>query len=135
MMTGKEYCRYIRTYSELKGLQHARTVLYCASTLPQGVLVELRREQDGRVSRSRVLTPADSFAQVMPLLRYLWHLLILDRQNVAESAIDRRNTRVYSISRFEQTVLFWEKITKVRCAICIWMSTSAGWQRSWRMRI
>lgn len=71
MMTGKEYCRYIRTYSELKGLQHARTVLYCASTLPQGVLVELRREQDGRVSRSRVLTPADSFAQVMPLLRYL----------------------------------------------------------------
>ena len=27
-MTGKEYCRYIRTYSELEGLQRAHTVVY-----------------------------------------------------------------------------------------------------------
>lgn len=71
IMKGKEYCRYIRTYSELEGLQHARTVLYCASTVPQGVLVELRREQGGRVSRSRVLAPQGSFGRVMLLLRYL----------------------------------------------------------------
>ena len=32
-------------------------------------------------------------------------------------------------------LLFWEKITKVRCATCIWMNISAGWQRSWTMRI
>ena len=33
-MTGKEYCRYIRTYSELEGLQRAHTVVYCAQTVP-----------------------------------------------------------------------------------------------------
>ena len=37
-MTGKEYCRYIRTYSELEGLQRAHTVVYCAQTVPGGVL-------------------------------------------------------------------------------------------------
>lgn len=70
-MMGKEYCRYIRTYSELEGMQHARTVLYCASTTPQGILMELRQEQQGRMRRSRVLTPQGNFAQVMLLLRYL----------------------------------------------------------------
>ena len=27
-MMSKEYCRYIRTYSELEGLQHAHTLRY-----------------------------------------------------------------------------------------------------------
>ena len=40
-MTGKEYCRYIRTYSELEGLQRAHTVVYCAQTVPGGVLAQL----------------------------------------------------------------------------------------------
>ena len=43
-MTGKEYCRYIRTYSELEGLQRAHTVVYCAQTVPGGVLAQLRWE-------------------------------------------------------------------------------------------
>lgn len=46
-MTGKEYCRYIRTYSELEGLQRAHTVVYCAQTVPGGVLAQLRWEQAG----------------------------------------------------------------------------------------
>ena len=70
-MTGKEYCRYIRSYSELEGLQRAHTLLYCAATVPQGVLAEVRWEQRGFVRRSRVLTPPGSFARVMQLLRYL----------------------------------------------------------------
>ena len=53
-MTGKEYCRYIRTYSELEGLQRAHTVVYCAQTVPGGVLA-----------------PQGSFARMMQLLRYL----------------------------------------------------------------
>ena len=48
-MTGKEYCRYIRTYSELEGLQRAHTVVYCAQTVPGGVLAQLRWEQAGTV--------------------------------------------------------------------------------------
>ena len=52
-MMSKEYCRYIRTYSELEGLQHAHTLVYC-----------------GRVRRSAVLLQ-DSFARAMQLLRYL----------------------------------------------------------------
>ena len=43
-MTGKEYCRYIRTYSELEGLQRAHTVVYCAQTVPGGVLALLSKK-------------------------------------------------------------------------------------------
>ena len=70
-MTNGECCRYIRTYSELEGLQHACTLVYCAASTPQGVLAQLRREQGGKVRSSTVLTPADSFGRVMQLLRYL----------------------------------------------------------------
>ena len=64
-MTGKEYCRYIRTYSELEGLQRAHTVVYCAQTVPGGVLAQLRWEQAGRVQCSTVLAPQGSFARMM----------------------------------------------------------------------
>ena len=67
-MTNRECCRYIRTYSELEGLQHAYTLVYCAAATPQGVLAQLRREQDGKVRSSAVLAPADSFGRVMQLL-------------------------------------------------------------------
>ena len=70
-MTNGECCRYIRTYSELEGLQHACTLVYCAASTPQGVLAQLRREQGGKVRTSAVLAPADSFGRVMRLLRYL----------------------------------------------------------------
>ena len=70
-MTGKEYCRYIRTYSELEGLQRAHTVVYCAQTVPGGVLAQLRWEQAGRVQCSTALAPQGSFARMMQLLRYL----------------------------------------------------------------
>ena len=70
-MTSKEYCRYIRTYSELEGLQRAHTVVYCAQTVPGGVLAQLRWEQAGRVQCSTVLAPQGSFARMMQLLRYL----------------------------------------------------------------
>ena len=66
-----ECCRYIRTYSELEGLQHACTLVYCAASTPQGVLAQLRREQGGRVRSSTVLAPADNFGRIMRLLRYL----------------------------------------------------------------
>ena len=69
-MMSKEYCRYIRTYSELEGLQHAHTLVYCGAAAAQGVVMELRQEQDGRVRRSAVLLQ-DSFARAMQLLRYL----------------------------------------------------------------
>ena len=70
-MTGKEYCRYIRTYSELEGLQRAHTVVYCAQTVPGGVLAQLRWEQAGRVQCSTVLAPQGSFARMMQIMRYL----------------------------------------------------------------
>ena len=70
-MTGKEYCRYIRTYSELEGLQRAHTVVYCAQTVPGGVLAQLRWEQAGRVQCSTVLAPQGSFARMMQIMCYL----------------------------------------------------------------
>ena len=70
-MTNRECCRYIRTYSELEGLQRAHTLIYCAATTAQGVVMEVRQEQDGQVQRSRVLLPESGFARAMQLLRYL----------------------------------------------------------------
>ena len=45
IMTNGECCRYIRTYSELEGLQHACTLVYCAASTPQGVLAQLSESQ------------------------------------------------------------------------------------------
>ena len=70
-MTGNEYCRYIRTYTPLEGLQQAHRVVYQAWTVPLGVMAQLRREQDGRAQCSTILTPPGSFGRVMQLLRYL----------------------------------------------------------------
>ena len=69
-MLTKEYCRYIRTYSELKGLQRAHTLIYCASATVLGVAAELRFEQAGRVRSSMVLLDC-SFPRAMELMRYL----------------------------------------------------------------
>ena len=70
-MMNKEYCRYIHTYSELEGLQHAHSLVYCGALSAQGVVMELRHEQDGRVSCSAVRLPEGSFARAMQLMRYL----------------------------------------------------------------
>ena len=64
IMTNGECCRYIRTYSELEGLQHACTLVYCAAATPQGVLAQLRREQGGKVKHSR-------YIHYFPLLAFL----------------------------------------------------------------
>ena len=69
-MMSKEYCRYIRTYSELEGLQHAHAVIYCAASVPQGAVLELRSEQDGRV-KCRAALARCSFSRAMLLMRYL----------------------------------------------------------------
>ncbi len=55
IMTNGECCRYIRTYSELEGLQHACTLVYCAASTPQGVLAQLRREQGAGCAAARYL--------------------------------------------------------------------------------
>ena len=45
-MMNNEYCRYIHTYSELEGLQHAHSLVYCGALSAQGVVMELRHEQE-----------------------------------------------------------------------------------------
>ena len=42
-MMNNEYCRYIHTYSELEGLQHAHSLVYCGALSAQGVVMELLR--------------------------------------------------------------------------------------------
>lgn len=69
-MLTKEYCRYIRTYSELEGLQHAHSLIYCAWASAQGTFAELRFEQEGRIRRSTALLDC-GFARAMQLMRYL----------------------------------------------------------------
>ena len=55
IMTNGECCRYIRTYSELEGLQHACTLVYCAASTPQGVLAQLRGSRAAKCAAARYL--------------------------------------------------------------------------------
>lgn len=71
VMKSKEYCCYIRTYSELEGLQQASTVSYSGYAVEGGVVMELRREQSGRPGQTLTLFLGHSFPQAMRLLRYL----------------------------------------------------------------
>ena len=58
IMTNGECCRYIRTYSELEGLQHACTLVYCAG------YIKKRNEYGGRTG-------------------FLWYLSVLRAQTSA----------------------------------------------------
>lgn len=70
-MIVKEYCRYVRSYSELEGLQRAHTLCYSARRTEEGIVLELALEQSGSRFVSRVLCPAGNFPQAMRLMRYL----------------------------------------------------------------
>ena len=70
-MIAKEYCRYVRSYSELEGLQRARTVRYSARSTAQGIVLELDQEQSGCHAVDRVLIPAGNFPRAMQLMKYL----------------------------------------------------------------
>lgn len=70
-MGQREYCRYVRTYSELEGLQRAHTMWYSASVEEEGILMELRLQQDGKSSIRQVICPQGEFRRSMLLMRYL----------------------------------------------------------------
>ena len=40
-MMNNEYCRYIHTYSELEGLQHAHSLVYCGALSAQPFFINL----------------------------------------------------------------------------------------------
>lgn len=46
-MIVKEFCQYVRSYSELEGLQHAHTLYYSARRIEMGIVLELAQEQSG----------------------------------------------------------------------------------------
>ena len=43
-MIVKEFCQYVRSYSELEGLQHAHTLYYSARRIEMGIVLEDTRE-------------------------------------------------------------------------------------------
>lgn len=70
-MIVKESCQYVRSYSELEGLQHAHTLYYSARRIEMGIVLELAQEQSGSCTVSRVLCPAGNFPRAMRVMRYL----------------------------------------------------------------
>lgn len=89
-MKSNEYCQYIRTYSELEGLQKAHTRVYRAASVQDGILLELRCQQGEKERSGSVLLVRTGFADAMRILRYLcengigleqW-LDVLDDQNL-----------------------------------------------------
>lgn len=70
-MTRKEYCCYVHTYSELEGLQHARTVYYCGYALEEGVVLELQQVEPGGAVRADMLLLGAEFPLAMRMMQYL----------------------------------------------------------------
>lgn len=54
-MIVKESCRYVRSYSELEGLQRAHTLCYSARRTETGIVLELALEEGGVRSAHRAL--------------------------------------------------------------------------------
>lgn len=50
-MIVKESCRYVRSYSELEGLQQAHTLCYSARRTETGIVLELALEEGGACAR------------------------------------------------------------------------------------
>ncbi len=67
----REYCRYVHTYSELEGLQRARTVWYSASREQEGILLEVRCRQGAKTALRQVVWPGGAFRRAMLVMRYL----------------------------------------------------------------
>ncbi len=70
-MGRREYCRYIRTYSELEGLQRAHTLCYTASVEERGILMEVQLQQGTKTLIQRVVCPEGEFRRAMLLMQYL----------------------------------------------------------------
>lgn len=60
-MIVKESCRYVRSYSELEGLQRAHTLCYSARRTETGIVLELALEEGGVRSAYRALCPSENF--------------------------------------------------------------------------
>ena len=71
-MIVKESCRYVRSYSELEGLQRAHTLFYSARRTETGIVLELALEEGGVRSAHRVLCPSENFPRAMRLMKYLY---------------------------------------------------------------
>ena len=71
-MIVKESCRYVRSYSELEGLQRAHTLCYSARRTETGIVLELALEEGGVRSAHRVLCPSENFPRAMRLMKYLY---------------------------------------------------------------
>ena len=71
-MIVKESCRYVRSYSELEGLQRAHTLCYSARRTETGIVLELALEEGGVRSAHRALCPSENFPRAMRLMKYLY---------------------------------------------------------------
>lgn len=71
-MIVKESCRYVRSYSELEGLQRAHTLCYSARRTETGIVLELALEEGGVRSAYRALCPSENFPRAMRLMKYLY---------------------------------------------------------------
>ena len=71
-MIVKESCRYVRSYSELEGLQRAHTLCYSARRTETGIVLELALEEGGVRSAYRALSPSENFPRAMRLMKYLY---------------------------------------------------------------
>lgn len=65
-------CRYTRTYSELKGLQKSRTLIYTVVATPDGALISLEQRGEDGVNSEHCLCPSLSLTVARRLLRYAY---------------------------------------------------------------
>ncbi len=116
-MGRREYCRYIRTYSELEGLQKAHTMRYSASAEDEGILMELQLQQGAKTVFQRVVWRGGNFRRAMLIMQYLcengvgfaqW-LDVLDDFEVAYLPVDEAKNPIENretVAKSERFVAF-----------------------------
>ncbi len=70
-MNDSKICRFINSYSEIKGFQECRAVIYCAKPISEGVYISVTQESESGTMTENCVCPSATFEFITDLLKYI----------------------------------------------------------------
>lgn len=70
-MKNSKICRFINSYSEIKGLQECRAVIYCAELVSEGVYMSVTQESKSGTLIENCICKSATFEFITDLLKYI----------------------------------------------------------------
>lgn len=64
-------CRFINYYSEIKGLQECRSIVYSAKPIPEGVYISVSQESESGMLTENCVCTSDTFEYVTDILKFI----------------------------------------------------------------